>query len=251
MHEQGFKASCVGLVHGTPPEPCVVILGVAGDLARTTLVPSLYALGCQRLLPEPFALLGVARRAWDDDTFRDAIRTYAQEKKGFSDETWQQFAQSLSFVRGALDAPPVEDYARLRESLKAVQAEHHMPDNVLFHFSVPPQLYREIAHKLAAASLLESDSDGWRRLIIEKPFGRDVASARALDRQLLKVVHEEQIYRWITTWRKGWSRTCWSSTLPIRALSLSGTTTTLITCKLPRQRTKALARAHAVLRAHG
>ncbi len=172
-----------------------MILGVAGDLARTTLVPSLYALGCQRLLPEPFALLGVARRAWDDDTFRDAIRTYAQEKKGFSDETWQQFAKRLSFVRGDLDAPPTEDYARLRERLKAVQAEHHIPDNVLFHFSVPPQLYGEIAHKLAAASLLKSDSGGWRRLIIEKPFGRDVASARALDRQLLKVVNEEQIYR--------------------------------------------------------
>jgi glucose-6-phosphate 1-dehydrogenase len=69
---------------------------------------------------------------------RDAIRTYAQEKKGFSDETWQQFAKCLSFVRGDLDAPSTEDYARLRERLKAVQAEHHIPDNVLFHFSVPP-----------------------------------------------------------------------------------------------------------------
>jgi glucose-6-phosphate 1-dehydrogenase len=196
MHEQGFKTSSTGLVHGIPPEPCVVvILGVAGDLARTTLVPSLYALGCQRLLPEPFALLGVARRAWDNDTFRDAIRTYAQEKKGFSDQTWRQFATRLSFVRGDLDAPPTEDYARLRERLKAVQAEHHLPDNVLFHFSVPPQLYGEIAHKLAAASLLKSDSGGWRRLIIEKPFGRDAASAQTLDRQLLKVINEEQIYR--------------------------------------------------------
>ena len=79
MHELGFKASSTGLVHGMPPEPCVVvILGVAGDLARTTLVPSLYALGCQRVLPEPFALLGVARRDWDNDAFRDAIQTYAQ-----------------------------------------------------------------------------------------------------------------------------------------------------------------------------
>ena len=79
MHEQGFKASSKGLVPGRPPEPCVVvILGVAGDLARTTLVPSLYALGCQRLLPEPFALLGVARRAWDNDTFRNTIQIYAQ-----------------------------------------------------------------------------------------------------------------------------------------------------------------------------
>src|SRR5437667_10983709 len=107
MHEQGLKASFTGLVRGMPPEPCVVvILGVAGDLARTTLVPSLYALGCQRLLPEPFALLGVARRDWHNDTFRDAIRTYSQDKKGFSDETWRQFARRLSFVPGELAAPP-------------------------------------------------------------------------------------------------------------------------------------------------
>jgi len=138
MHEQGFKTSSTGLVHGMPPEPCVVvILGVAGDLARTTLVPSLYALGCEKLLPEPFALLGMARRAWDHDTFRATIRTYAQEKKGFSDETWRQFAKRLHFVRGDLDAPPTEDYARLRACLKAVQAEHHIPDNVLFHQQLP------------------------------------------------------------------------------------------------------------------
>src|SRR5215831_601571 len=107
MPEQGFKVSATGLVHGMLPDPCVVvILGVAGDLARTTLVPSLYALGCQRLLPVPFALLGMARRTWDNDTFRDTIRTYAQEKKGFSDETWRQFAACLHFIRGNLDAPP-------------------------------------------------------------------------------------------------------------------------------------------------
>jgi glucose-6-phosphate 1-dehydrogenase len=143
----------------------VVILGVAGDLARTTLVPSLYALGRQHLLPEPFALLGVARRDWDNDTFRDEIRMYAKEKKGFSEETWRQFAQCLSFVRGDLDAPPAEDYATLRQRLQAVQAEHQIPDNVLWHFSVPPQLYGDIAHKLAAAALLKSDRGGWRRLI--------------------------------------------------------------------------------------
>jgi glucose-6-phosphate dehydrogenase-like protein len=104
MHEQGFKASCTGLVPGMPPEPCVVvILGVAGGL-----VP-------------------------------------------------------LFCARG-LDAPPAEDYATLRQRLQAVQAAHQIPDNVLWHFSVPP-LYGDIAHKLAAAALLKSDSGGWRRLI--------------------------------------------------------------------------------------
>ena len=87
-----------------------MILGMVGDLARTTLVPSLYALGCQRLLPEPFALLGVACKTWDNNTFRKATRTYAQEKIGFGDETWQRFAKGLSFVRGDFDAPPTELY---------------------------------------------------------------------------------------------------------------------------------------------
>ena len=85
-----------------------MILGMVGDLARTTLVPSLYALGCQRLLPEPFALLGVACKTWDNSTFRKATRTYAQEKIGFGDATWQRFAKGLSFVRGGFDAPPTE-----------------------------------------------------------------------------------------------------------------------------------------------
>jgi glucose-6-phosphate 1-dehydrogenase len=90
MHEQGFKASCTGLVPGMPPEPCVVvILGVAGDLARTTLVPSLYALGRQHLLPEPFALLGVARRDWDNDTFRDEIPGCMPRRKKVLGGVWK------------------------------------------------------------------------------------------------------------------------------------------------------------------
>ena len=163
MHEQGFKASCTGLVPGMPPEPCVVvILGVAGDLARTTLVPSLYALGRQHLLPKPFALLGVARRDWDNDTFRGEIRSMPRRKKALVRRPGGSLPTAS--VRGDLDAPPAEDYATLRQRLQAVQAAHQIPDNVLWHFSVPP-LYGDIAHKLAAAALLKSDSGGWRRLI--------------------------------------------------------------------------------------
>lgn len=77
-----------------------------------------------------------------------------------------------------------QSYTRLCARLKVVQAEHHIPDNILFHFSVPPPLYGETVHKLATASLLKSDSASWRRLSIEKLFGRDAASAQALDRQL-------------------------------------------------------------------
>jgi glucose-6-phosphate 1-dehydrogenase len=170
----------------------VVIFGVAGDLGRTTLIPSLYALGRQGLLPEPFAVLGVARREWNNDMFREEMRTFAQDKKGFTEQTWHQFARCLHYVQGNFLA--AQTYATLRERLKAIQAKHHMPEHVLFHLSVPPHLYGQVAHQLAAASLLQSHN-GWRRLLIEKPFGYDEASARALDRQLLQVVGEEQLYR--------------------------------------------------------
>ena len=195
MSEQGFQVDCSGMAHSTPPDPCaVVIFGVAGDLGRTTLVPSLYALACQKLLPEPCAILGVARRDWDDETFRDEMQQWAQDSKGFSDITWQQFAPCLHFVGGDFDASSPETYTVLRQRLSQLQAARHIADNVLFHLAVSPSLYGVIAQQLAAASLLQSQH-GWRRIILEKPFGFDTASALALDRQLLTVVSEEQLYR--------------------------------------------------------
>ena len=195
MSEQGFQVDCSGMAHSTPPAPCmVVIFGVAGDLGRTTLVPSLYALACQKLLPEPCAILGVARRDWDDVTFRDEMRQWAQDSKDFSDITWQQFAPCLYFVGGDFDASSPGTYAVLRQRLSQIQAAEHIADNILFHLAVSPSLYGVIAQQLATASLLQSQH-GWRRMILEKPFGYDAASARALDRQLLAVVSEEQLYR--------------------------------------------------------
>ena len=195
MSEQGFQVDCSGMAHSTPPDPCaVVIFGVAGDLGRTTLVPSLYALACQKLLPEPCTILGVARRDWDDETFRDEMRQWVQDSKDFSDVTWQQFAPCLHFVGGDFDASSPGTYAVLRQRLSQLQAARHIADNVLFHLAVSPSLYGVIAQQLATASLLQSQH-GWRRIILEKPFGYDAASARALDHQLLTVVSEEQLYR--------------------------------------------------------
>ena len=195
MYEQGLEVNCTGMAHGTPPDPCVIVIcGVAGDLSRTTLIPSLYALACQKLLPEPCAILGMGRRAWNDDTLRQEMQPFVQDRKDFSHEAWQQFAKRLHFVPGDFSAPASEAYATLRAQITQVQQVDHIPNNVLFHLSVPPHLYGEIVHKLGTASLLQSQG-GWRRLIIEKPFGDDEASARALDRQLLKIVSEEQIYR--------------------------------------------------------
>jgi glucose-6-phosphate 1-dehydrogenase len=100
----------------------------------------------------------------------------------------------LMYVQGDFTSPVSEAYATLQEKIIKLQAERHIPNNILFHLATPPSFYAEIAQKLADASLLHSDY-GWRRMIIEKPFGYDEASARALDRQLLRLIDEEQLYR--------------------------------------------------------
>jgi len=168
MNEQGFQVDCSGMAHSTPPAPCVVVIfGVAGDLGRTTLVPSLYALACQKLLPEPCVILGVARRDWDDETLRNEMRQCAQDRKDFSDVTWQQFASCLSFVGGDFGASSPETYTLLRQRLSQIQGAKQIANNVLFHLAVPPSLYGGIAQQLADASLLQS-AHGWRRIILEK-----------------------------------------------------------------------------------
>ena len=174
-----LEVTCTGMATGAPPDPCVmVIFGVLGDLARHTLIPSLYALGCQGLLPEPFAIVGFARHEWYDEAFRESMRNIVRRKKPFRETSWQKFARSLSYVQGDFTSPASEAYATLRETIIKLQAARYIPDNILFHLSTPPSFYGEIAQKLAQASLLQSN-EGGRRLIIEKPFGSDEASARA------------------------------------------------------------------------
>jgi glucose-6-phosphate 1-dehydrogenase len=190
-----LEVTSTGMAKGAPPEPClVVIFGVSGDLARHTLIPSLYALGCQGLLPEPFAIVGFARREWDDEAFREHMREIVRRKRPFRETQWQKFARGLMYVQGDFSSPASDAYATLWEKITKIQAERHIPDNILFHLATPPSFYSEIAQKLADASLLHSDH-GWRRLIIEKPFGYDEASARALDRHLLRLIDEEHLYR--------------------------------------------------------
>jgi glucose-6-phosphate 1-dehydrogenase len=183
------------MAKGKPLDPClVVIFGASGDLSRHTLIPSLYALSCRGLLPEPFAIIGFARRAWNDEAFREQMHQIVKHHETFDGDAWERFARGLTYVTGDIGSPPSDSYAMLRRQIDQVRAERHLPGNILFHCSTPPRLYGEIVQKLGAASLLES-GDGWRRVIIEKPFGHDETSARALDRQLLAVITEEQLYR--------------------------------------------------------
>src|SRR6266511_3825979 len=153
-----LEVTSTGMAKGAPPDPClVVIFGVSGDLARHTLIPSLYALGCQGLLPEPFAIVGFARREWDDEAFREHMREIVRRKRPFRETQWQKFARGLMYVQGDFSSPASDAYATLWEKITKIQAERHIPDNILFHLATPPSFYSEIAQKLADASLLHSD----------------------------------------------------------------------------------------------
>lgn len=187
-----IQATCVGMAQGSPLAPSIIVIfGVSGDLARTMLVPSLFALKRGGLLPERFAIIGFARRPWDDDAFRKEMQRFVKDA---DPAEWAAFARSLYYVNGDFTDASAESFAPLRERIHKLRRDLDLGNNVLFHLSTPPQYYGEIAHKLDAGNLLHSQH-GWRRLIIEKPFGQDEASARVLDRQLLQVTDEQSIYR--------------------------------------------------------
>jgi glucose-6-phosphate 1-dehydrogenase len=183
-----------GLQQGPPADPCLmVIFGATGDLTRRELIPSLFELHAKGLLPRPFAVIGFSQGTWDTATFREHMRRAVELNCGHL-RTWDAFAERLSFVRGDVTSPPGDAYAALSDEIARVQSSLAIPSNVLFHLAVPPALFGIIANRLGAAGLAASDR-GWRRLVVEKPFGRDRATAGALDRQLRDVFGEEQIYR--------------------------------------------------------
>ena len=195
MSDPDFAPRCVGLSSGKPTDPCcIVVFGAAGDLSRRELIPALYDLACQSLLPEPFTIVGFSRDNWDDQAFREQMRRAVSEERTFDPRHWERFAPHLHYVAGNFEAPPAGDYALLREKLLSLQKRHGIPDNILFHLATPPAFFCGIVTRLDEAGLADSDH-GWRRLVIEKPFGTDERSARELDRRILEVFDENQTYR--------------------------------------------------------
>jgi glucose-6-phosphate 1-dehydrogenase len=173
----------------------LVIFGASGDLTRRKLVPALWSLYAGRTLPEPFAIIGSARSEVGPDEFRlrmrDAVREFARTKPP-SANVWDRFASSLSYVPGDPADPAL--YTRLEETLKTVEGARPGPANRLFYFATPPSLYDAIVTNLGASGLAEPRG-GWTRIIVEKPFGHDYESARALNGHLGSVFREDQIYR--------------------------------------------------------
>ena len=178
-----------------PGNPCVmVIFGASGDLTKRLLMPALYNLHRDGLLPPAFAVVGTAREELSSDAFRERmsqdIRAF-NTRKDFDPRAWDGLGARLHYTPA--DFGDEAAYRRLRELVTKLDGQYGCGGNVLFYFAVPPAVFGLIARNLAAAGFREGA--GWKRLIIEKPFGTDLASARELNRQLLAHWQEDQIYR--------------------------------------------------------
>jgi glucose-6-phosphate 1-dehydrogenase len=178
-----------------PAPPCIlVIFGAAGDLARRLLVPALCNLRRANLLPRDFAVIGVARASKDDEAFRRDLAASLRELGGEAMEReWQWLAGRMFYLRGEFDDPAT--YPRLAQLLAKTEAACRTGGNVLFYLATPPQAFAKIVHGLGEAGLARESEARRRRVVVEKPFGSDLGSAKALNRELLGVLGESQIYR--------------------------------------------------------
>jgi glucose-6-phosphate 1-dehydrogenase len=179
-----------------PAGPCVfVIFGASGDLTKRLLIPALYHLKRANLLPEDFALVGVSRAPESNDQFRDRLGKNLRELSHdpLDDADWNWLAQRMSYVAGNANDPST--YERLKGALGKVDADYRTGGNYLFYMAVPASEFAPIAQGLGAAGLAEEADSHWRRLVVEKPFGTDLNSAKTLNRILLGIFSEQQIYR--------------------------------------------------------
>jgi glucose-6-phosphate 1-dehydrogenase len=187
------------LSHKSPPPPCaIVIFGANGDLTKRLIIPALYNLARTHLLPHNLALVGVdhnkrTSEEWQQQLKDFLVQTLAKNNEELDEMLWRQVARSMSFLSGDFEKP--DTYERLKDLLAELDEKHALDSNVLFYMAVADRFFGTIAGKLGEAGLVASGGKGFRRLIVEKPFGHDLASAKALNTCLLKWLKEEQIYR--------------------------------------------------------
>jgi glucose-6-phosphate 1-dehydrogenase len=182
---------------GRPGDPCVmVIFGAAGDLTRRKLLPALYNLAKAHLLSREFAIVGVSHNPMSDDEFRERLTDEIHEYAGreVDADIWEWFTRRLYYITAEFDDKSL--YPKLKTALEKVDKDHSTHGNYFFYLATAPRFFGPIVEQLAAVGLMdESGNQHWRRVIIEKPFGHDLESARALNKQLLSCAGENQIYR--------------------------------------------------------
>ena len=185
----------------TPPPCTMVIFGVTGDLTHRKLMPQLYALTIDTPLPAGFSIVGFARRAWTDDHFREEMKgaVESSQKVPVDAATWQSFAQRLNYVSANFDDP--QGYVQLKETLDRIDGERGTGGNRIFYLATPPSYYPTIINHLKESGLAEraipNDNvrQGWTRMVIEKPFGHDLASSQSLNNEIANTFAESQVYR--------------------------------------------------------
>jgi glucose-6-phosphate 1-dehydrogenase len=181
----------------------MVIFGSSGDLTKRLLIPALYNLAKAGRLSDKFALIGVDRTDRSHEEFRaylaEGVRSFVSDTgtgpvtAPFDARAWEFLAARMTHLKGDVTDP--EMYDRLAQALKEAESEHGTGGNVVFYLAVAASLFGPVVERLAAAGLTHEENEHWRRVIIEKPFGHDLESARALDARLAKVLSEHQIYR--------------------------------------------------------
>ena len=178
------------------PDPCaLVIFGASGDLAKLKLLPAIYALAAEGLLPEDFALVGYSRTEMSDDAFRDRFREAARKAHDVDDQLLEKVAGQLYYHPGQYDS--ADDFNALKTRLDELDSKHNTGGNRLFYLSTPPNTFAPITHTLGEQGLTRKgyDLSPWNRVVIEKPFGYDLESAQKLNQQLYEDFTEEQIFR--------------------------------------------------------
>ena len=174
---------------------CLVIFGASGDLTHRLLVPALYNLAAAGLLPDAFALIGVARRELSSDAFRAdlerSLPKFATRKVDAA--AVKKLLAGVAYVQG--EPEDAHTYDKIGRELARLEREHGTRGNRLFYLATPPVAFAPIGCQLGESGLAREDNGAWRRLIVEKPFGTDLVSARALNRKLLGILKEDQIFR--------------------------------------------------------
>ena len=176
--------------------PCgMVLFGVTGDLARKKLLPAVYDLSNRGLLPPGFSLVGFARRDWEDQDFGkvvyDAVTTHARTP--FREEVWRNLAEGFRFVPGVFDEPSSFDL--LAETVRHLDKDRGTSGNTAFYLSIPPAFFSTVCEQLERSGLSTPVDGAWRRVVIEKPFGHDLESARELNAIVENVFPTDAIFR--------------------------------------------------------
>jgi glucose-6-phosphate 1-dehydrogenase len=179
-----------------PPEPCsIVIFGASGDLTARKLIPALYHLFKEKQMPSAFRVIGFARREKTDESWRQELRAALDQfsrTKPVDDKVWNDFSKNISYCMG--DITEAAAYQKLEGMLTSF-GQAPLRENLLFYLATQPSQFGPVVEQLHNASLLHKNGGGWQRIVVEKPFGHDLASAHALNQELTRFAHEQQVFR--------------------------------------------------------